>query len=95
MLSFDNGVLSAATAFGKTVVSSYIIAQRRVNTLIILQSKDLLEQWVESLQRFLTIDEEPPFYKTKTGRIKQRDSVIGRLASGKDTLTGIPALIYK
>ena len=89
MLSFDNGVLSAATAFGKTVVSSYIIAQRRVNTLIILQSKDLLEQWVESLQRFLTIDEEPPFYKTKTGRIKQRDSVIGRLASGKDTLTGI------
>ncbi|MBR6401859.1 MAG: DEAD/DEAH box helicase family protein [Eubacterium sp.] len=89
MLSFDNGVLSAATAFGKTVVSSYIIAQRKVNTLIILQSKDLLEQWVESLQKFLDIDEEPPTYKTKTGRIKTRESVIGRLSAGKDTLTGI------
>ena len=89
MLSFDNGVLSAATAFGKTVVSSYIIAKRKVNTLIILQSKDLMEQWVESLQKFLDIDEEPPIYKTKTGRIKKRDSVIGTLSSGKDTLTGI------
>ena len=89
MLSYDNGVLSAATAFGKTVVSSYIISKRKVNTLIILQSKDLLEQWVESLHKFLVIDEEPPIYKTKTGREKRREDVIGRLASGKDTLTGI------
>ena len=89
LLSYYNGVLSATTAFGKTVVSSYIIAKKRVNTLIILQSKDLLEQWVESLHKFLVIDEEPPIYKTKTGREKRRDDVIGRLASGKDALTGI------
>ena len=89
MLSYDNGILSATTAFGKTVVSSYIIAKRKVNTLIILQSKDLLEQWVESLHKFLDISEEPPIYKTKTGREKRRDDVIGILSSGKDTLTGI------
>ena len=89
LLEHDHGVLSAATAFGKTVVCSYLIAERKVNTLILLQSKDLLEQWVEELNKFLTIDEEPPLYKTKTGREKRRDSVIGILHGNKNTLTGI------
>lgn len=89
LLAYDHGVLSAATAFGKTVVCSYLIAERKVNTLILLQSKDLLEQWMDELNRFLTIDEEPPIYKTKTGKEKRRDSVIGILHSSKNTLTGI------
>lgn len=89
MLAYDNGILSAATAFGKTVVCSYLIAERKVNTLILLQSKDLLEQWVEELNHFLVIDEKPPTYTTKTGRIKKRSSVIGVLHSGKNSLTGI------
>ena len=89
LLEHDHGVLSAATAFGKTVVCSYLIAERKVNTLILLQSKALLEQWAEELNKFLDIDEEPPFYKTKTGREKQRDSVIGILHGSKNTLTGI------
>ncbi len=89
MLQHDHGVLSATTAFGKTVVCSYLISQRKVNTLILLQSKDLQEQWVEELNRFLIIDEEPPTYKTKTGREKKRDSIIGILNGNKNTLTGI------
>ena len=89
MLSHDCGVLNATTAFGKTVVCSYLIAQRKVNTLILLQSKDLLEQWVEELNRFLIIDESLPEYKTKTGRIKRRKSIIGSLTGNKNTLTGI------
>lgn len=89
MLQYDHVVLSATTAFGKTVVCSYLISQRKVNTLILLQSKDLQEQWVEELNRFLIINEEPPTYKTKTGREKKRDSVIGILTGNKNTLTGI------
>lgn len=89
MLSYSDGVLSAATAFGKTVVCSYLISQRKVNTLILLQSKDLLIQWVEELNKFLQINEEPPEYKTKTGKRKKRDSVIGVLHGSKNTLTGI------
>ena len=89
MLQYDHGVLSATTAFGKTVVCSYLIAQRKVNTLILLQSKDLLEQWVEELNKFLNINEEPPMYRTKTGREKKRDSAIGVLTGNKNTLTGI------
>ena len=72
LLSHSDGVLSAATAFGKTVVCSYLIAERKVNTLILLQSKDLLNQWVDELNHFLEIREEPPEYETKTGRKKKR-----------------------
>ena len=89
LLAYDHGILNAATAFGKTVVCSYLIAERKVNTLILLQSKDLLEQWVDELNKFLVIDEEPPAYQTKGGRIRKRDSVIGILHGSKDTLTGI------
>ena len=89
LLAFDHGVLSAATAFGKTVVCSYLIAERKVNTLILLQSKDLLEQWVDELNKFLIIDEEPPTYRTNSGREKRRKSVIGILHGSKNTLTGI------
>ncbi len=89
LLSYSDGVLSASTAFGKTVVCSYLIAERKVNTLILLQSKDLLLQWEEELNKFLVIDEEPPEYETKTGRKKRRNSPIGLLHGSKDSLTGI------
>lgn len=89
LLRFENGVLSAATAFGKTVVCSYLVAQRKVSTLILLENTDLVDQWVDELNRFLVIDEEPPTYRTKTGRVKKRQSVIGTLRSGSDKTTGI------
>ena len=88
LLRYSDGVLEVATAFGKTVVCSYLIAERKVNTLILLQSKDLLSQWVDELNKFLDIREEPPEYETKTGRKKKRDSAIGILHGSKNTLTG-------
>ena len=89
MLNFDNGILSAATAFGKTVVCSYLIAKRKVNTLILVDKVNLLSQWTKELESFILCDESPPEYKTKTGRIKKRSSTIGSLSGSKDTLTGI------
>ncbi len=89
LLNYDNGVLNAATAFGKTVVSSYLISQRKVNTLIIMQSVSLIDQWVDELHHFLEINEDLPIYKTKTGIEKQRQDLIGVLHGGKNTLTGI------
>ncbi|MGP4060470.1 DEAD/DEAH box helicase family protein [Halobacillus sp. H74] len=50
------GVLSAATGFGKTVVAAALIAERNINTLIIVHTKQLLTQWKESLQTFITFD---------------------------------------
>ena len=89
MAKYDNGILHAATAFGKTVVCSAIIAEKKVNTLILLESSALIDQWKESLEKFLIIDEELPQYKTKTGRIKTRTSLIGRLQGAHDSMAGI------
>lgn len=89
LIQYDNGILSAATAFGKTVVCSNLIARKQVNTLILLESSSLIEQWEKSLSTFLKIDEELPEYKTRTGRIKKRKSLIGIIQGAKDTSTGI------
>lgn len=53
LLQHDMGVLAASTAFGKTVVGAYLIAQRKVNTLVIVHRRQLLDQWVAALAQFL------------------------------------------
>ena len=89
LIRYDNGILHAATAFGKTVVSSAIIAQKKINTLIILESSALIEQWKEALEKFLNINEGLPAYETKTGRVRKRKSLIGTLQGAHDSMTGI------
>ena len=89
MMKFDNGILQAATAFGKTVVCSAMIAEKKVNTLIILESSTLLDQWKEALEQFLDIEEQLPEYKTKSGQIRVRKSLIGKLQGPHDSMTGI------
>jgi superfamily II DNA or RNA helicase len=73
MLAHDFGVLSATTAFGKTVLAAWLIAQRGVNTLILVHRQQLLEQWVERLQSFLDVPAKS----------------IGRLGGGRKKLTGV------
>ena len=72
LLQSDIGVLSATTAFGKTVVASYLIAKRKVSTLIIVHTKQLQDQWIERLQTFL----------------KMSDKSIGRFGAGRKKTTG-------
>tara|TARA_B110000008_G_scaffold111501_1_gene114447 strand:+ start:206 stop:547 length:342 start_codon:yes stop_codon:yes gene_type:complete len=52
LLKFDCGVLHAPTAFGKTVTAIGLIAQRKVNTLILVHSKQLADQWKDRLTAF-------------------------------------------
>jgi superfamily II DNA or RNA helicase len=53
LLQHETGVLAASTAFGKTVVAAYLIAQRQVNTLVVVHRRQLLDQWVAALSQFL------------------------------------------
>ncbi len=69
-------------------LSAVMIARKKVNTLILLQSSALIEQWESAMETFLIIDEEPPGYETPAGRIKRRKSVIGRLQGAHDSTTG-------
>ncbi|MDD4890073.1 MAG: DEAD/DEAH box helicase family protein [Phycisphaerae bacterium] len=72
MLAHDTGVLSATTAFGKTVIAAWLIARRGVNTLILVHRRQLLEQWVERLATFLGLPVK----------------AIGRIGGGRKKPTG-------
>lgn len=72
MLRYDTGVLSAPTAFGKTVTAAAVIAHRKVNTLILVHRTELLKQWQERLTMFLDIEK----------------ASIGKIGGGKPKLTG-------
>ena len=88
MLAHDNGVLSAATAFGKTVIGAKLISTRKVNTLVLVHRQQLLSQWRERLDQFLTINETLPELPKKRGR-KKEQSLIGHMGAGKDRLSSI------
>ncbi|MCG1025415.1 DEAD/DEAH box helicase family protein [Dehalobacter sp.] len=89
MLQHDNGVLAATTAFGKTVIGAKLIAERKVNTLVLVHTQQLLEQWQERLNQFLTINEELPIDPIKRRGRKKSRSIIGQLGGGKKNLSGI------
>ena len=68
---FDDGVLCAPTAFGKTAVAARLIAIRKVNTLVLVHRRHLMDQWRERLALFLGLS-------TKA---------IGQIGGGKDSRT--------
>lgn len=72
MLRHETGVLAATTAFGKTVVAAWLIAQRGVNTLVLVHRRQLLDQWVERLSTFLDVPAKS----------------IGRIGGGRSRPTG-------
>lgn len=72
LLRHETGVLSATTAFGKTVLAAWLIAARGVNTLVLVHRRQLLDQWVERLATFLDVAEND----------------IGRIGGGRKKPTG-------
>ncbi|GIN73172.1 helicase [Bacillus sp. J14TS2] len=72
LLEYQQGVLSATTGFGKTVLATSVIAERKVNTLVIVHRTQLMQQWVEKLAAFLKIP----------------TTDIGQIGAGKKKITG-------
>ncbi|MCY3565547.1 MAG: DEAD/DEAH box helicase family protein [Gammaproteobacteria bacterium] len=73
LLVHETGVLAAATGFGKSVIAAALIAERGVNTLILVHRRQLLDQWVAQLGAFLDLPA----------------SSIGRIGGGKRNPGGI------
>ncbi len=57
LLTHDTGVFVGPPGIGKTVLGTYLIAQRGRSTLVLVHRKPLLDQWIAQLAMFLGIDE--------------------------------------
>ena len=81
------GTLYATTAFGKTVTAAALIARKKVNTLILVHTKALLDQWRERLEEYLSTDFQPEQQSKGRGRRKKFQQ-FGALSSIENTLNG-------
>ena len=72
ILKRDFGTLSAATGSGKTVMALYIIAERKQPALIVVHTKELLNQWCDRIVSFLGVP------KDKIGIIGAGKKTIGK-----------------
>lgn len=68
LLNKENGMFVASTGFGKTVVALALIAKLQLNTLILVNNKNLCEQWIERINKFLVLNYETN-QKYKVGKI--------------------------
>ncbi len=87
LTTHNNGILNATTAFGKTVTAIGLIAERKINTLILVHTKSLLDQWKSRLEEFLEIDFTEEDLPKKRGR-KKAFSPFGTLDSKGNSLRG-------
>jgi len=58
LFKHETGVLSAPTAFGKTIVAAAMIARRKISTLVLVHRAELLRQWHERLTGFLDLPKD-------------------------------------
>jgi superfamily II DNA or RNA helicase len=84
MSACDFGTLAASTGCGKTVMALALIAQRKQPTLIMVHTKELMDQWVERIATFLEVPAKE----------------IGRIGAGKHNLgdrvtVGMVQTLYK
>ncbi len=92
MLAHDTGILCGTTAFGKTVVAIKLIAERKVNTLVLVDKTSLLTQWKDKLSEFLVVNEPVPESGVPDGKRRRKgkkSDVVGLLGGGGNTLGGI------
>jgi superfamily II DNA or RNA helicase len=84
MLARDFGTLSAPTGSGKTVMALALIAHRRQPALVVVHTKELLNQWVERIGTFLGIP------AGEVGRIG-----MGKLIIGDRVTVALVQTLYK
>lgn len=85
ILESDIGILAGATGFGKTYVALSTAMKRKERTLVIVPSRNLLDQWAEKIRQLMEI-ETVSTMKTEKGRSRK---VPGMLGGGHDRLSGV------
>lgn len=62
----NNGIFHMPPGSGKTVLACKLIADRKVNTLIVVDKINLLRQWISRIKQFLNIDTVGEIYANKS-----------------------------
>ncbi|HOV13823.1 MAG TPA: DEAD/DEAH box helicase family protein, partial [Spirochaetota bacterium] len=90
LLTNDNGVLCGTTAFGKTVAAIKLIAERKVNTIILVDKVNLVNQWKKRLEEFLKINDNIFNENMQNSKKKKSNKgIIGQIGASKNNLNGI------
>ena len=79
-LAGNRGVVVAPTASGKTFIGALAINLTRVKTLILVPTLNLLNQWEQFLQQYLTID--------------PKSEIVGQFGGGKKEIRDITIITY-
>lgn len=90
LLAHENGILCGTTSFGKTIAAIKLIAERKVNTLILVNKISLVSQWQNKLSEFLIINGQLPDEGLGENKNKKKKrGLVGQIGGGQQTLNGI------
>lgn len=78
LMQEDVAILQAATGYGKTTIALHVMSQLKVNTLVIIQNKELLKQWKDKIDEFIKYPQSE----------KKKDHYIGEFSGSKKKLKG-------
>ena len=86
LISKENGILIAPTAFGKTVVAINLISVLKRNALIIVDKLQLISQWKEKLLSFSTLTEDDigVYYTSKKNLTNKVDIISFKSLDSKE-----------
>jgi len=76
LMKHENGILQLSPGVGKTIITIYMIGERKLKTLILVHRDGLAEQWVNRLKEFTDLQDDDIVRLTSAKYKEQLDKPI-------------------